>query len=105
MKSALVILALSVNACMPEPTTPDVSPTLTVGQAQCEREGGRWGHGGLQRVEMCFPAFNDVGMSCSASSQCEGFCEAITRQCSASILYGCQSYLDDNGEFAAICID
>ena len=107
MKPVLIIATLFLSACIPEAEaeSPSIDPLWPVEQQDCVREGGQWGRGGLSGQEMCFPQYSDAGEACSASSQCEGYCEAKTRQCSASIAFGCLTYLDDNGAFAAICID
>ena len=105
MKSALIIAALILGSCASTPDAPRVSPFWSLERQQCVREGGRWGRGGLLGLETCFPHYSDGGKACTASSQCEGWCDADTLQCTESFSFGCQTYLDDSGETAAICID
>ncbi len=106
MKPVLLLAALLLGSCAPTPPdAPRVNPFWSQARQDCVREGGRWGKGGLLQLEMCFPHYADAGKACTASSQCEGQCDADTRQCTASFSFGCQSYLDDNGETVSICSD
>ena len=105
MKPTLIITALLLGSCAPTPDSPRVSPFWSLERQECVREGGRWGRGGLWGLETCFPQYSDGGKACTASSQCEGQCDAGTLQCTTSFSFGCQSYLDDNGEVVSICID
>ncbi len=105
MKFALVVAALVLGSCTPAPDAPRVSPFWSQERQACVREGNRWGKGGLLGQEMCFTQYNDGGKACTASSQCEGQCDAVSLQCTAGFSFGCQSYLDDDGAVVSICID
>ena len=100
-------LSLATISCTPE-TAPDgsaINPLWPSERQECVREGGRWGRGGILRLEMCFPSYSDGGKSCAKASDCEGICLADTRQCSDTFFFGCYSYLEDNGEAIEICVD
>lgn len=105
MKLATIGIVLLIGSCSARSEAPIVAPDSPITQQRCEQEGGRWGRGGLSRLERCFPHFSDEGLTCSAGSQCQGYCDAKTRQCSAGIPLGCLTMLGDNGEMVAICID
>ncbi len=106
MKPALIITALLLASCAPTPPgAPRVSPFWSIERQTCVREGGRWGKGGLLGLEMCFPHYSDGGKTCTTSSQCQGQCDAETRQCTESFSFGCQSFLDDTGDTVSICTD
>ncbi len=106
MKSPLLLAALLLGACAPTPAdAPRVNPFWSQERQDCAREGGRWGRGGILGLQMCFPQYTDGGKACTASTDCEGQCDADTLQCTESFSFGCQSYLDENGEIVSICID
>ncbi len=105
MKPALILTALLLGSCAPSPDAPRVNPFWSQERQDCAREGGRWGRGGILGLEMCFPQYADGGKACTTSTDCEGQCNADTLQCTESFSFGCQSYLDENGEIVSICID
>ncbi len=104
MKTPLVIAALVLASCTPA-GGPHINPFWSPERQACVRDGGHWGKGGLLQLEMCFPHYADAGKACTASTQCQGMCDAQTRQCTETFRFGCQSYLNDVGETAAICVD
>jgi hypothetical protein len=106
MKALFIVTFALLGSCAPTaPDAPRINPFWSQERQDCAREGGRWGRGGLLQLEMCFPQYSDGGKACTASSQCEGLCDSGTRQCTESFRFGCQSYLDDNGEVVSICAD
>jgi len=106
MKPLLIFTLILLGACAPTPPdAPRINPFWSQARQTCALEGGRWGRGGMLGLEMCFAQYSDGGKACTASSQCEGQCDAGTLQCTESFSFGCQSYLDDNGAVTSICID
>ena len=107
---ALITGGLLLSACQPEAAgsaTRGVSDVADpVAEASCVAEGGRYGTGGLQGQYMCFRPLPDAGRACSTAGDCEGYCLAETRQCSAEApQFGCIRHLDDTGQQLVICID
>ncbi|GAA6164790.1 hypothetical protein NBRC116590_24940 [Pelagimonas sp. KU-00592-HH] len=107
-RAALVAGAFtSVAACIPEtPSSPRGPTPDKAAQAACLAEGGTYEIAGIAGQYVCIRPTVDAGKSCSAESDCSGFCMAETRTCSAvTPMFGCHPILLDDGSHAEICID
>lgn len=100
----MVLGLLALAGCQPtDPLDPQIDPAQ---KAACEAEGGTYGRGGLLPGYICFRPLPDAGNSCSKASDCAGSCLTQTRSCSAmSPMFGCYSYLDEDGKPIEICVD
>ncbi|WP_207457206.1 hypothetical protein [Azospirillum sp. SYSU D00513] len=86
--------------------------TLTVArpdsEAACREAGGRWAKGGRRGLELCFMPLSDGGKACTARGDCAGEClvtEAGAQCQKSGPIFGCYSYLDDQGRKGTICRD
>ena len=109
--SLLLVLSLLGRCGGAEPVNDNLLggpvPQDSVRQQQdCEKDGGRWGRGGKADFFVCYRTTHDGGQSCSAGTDCDGFCLARSRTCApVTPLFGCQDILTDNGQPGTICID
>lgn len=105
MKRALVLI-LALAACVDDTNDRGGKNLDKAARADCLAQGGRVGFGGLVPDEVCFRPTRDAGKACTRASDCEGLCLADTRSCSAEgPMFGCFSFLDENGQAQDICVD
>ena len=108
MKKLFVLMGLiALAACQGDhqPGDPPASE-LKANRAACEADGGTFQRGGLLAQFYCLRPNPDAGQACTTSDECVGFCMSETRTCQAKgPSFGCQSFLDENGETQEICID
>ena len=110
---ALIAGFALLGSCTPTfngyPVDPDAGQSraeLKAGKAECDARGGDYAPVGLLRMFACITETRDAGQACAKASDCEGVCYADTRQCSeVTPLFGCFSYLNEQGEVEEICID
>ncbi|MCA2010496.1 hypothetical protein LCM17_03285 [Cereibacter sphaeroides] len=105
MKRALAV-ALLLAACTPSDDVPAPDRLDAAARAQCEAAGGMVMTAGLSGHEFCAARNSDAGQSCSRATDCDGYCEAETRQCSTyQSPFGCYAFLNADGERIDICVD
>ena len=120
MKHAVALLAaLSLSACAVQDPPSAAAPAegefgySAKAAASCASQGGTYARRGMMGAYSCAVPFADAGKSCTDSTQCEGQCrvemtepQPISGQCQATTdPFGCHGFFDDNGEYAAICVD
>ncbi|GGD43104.1 hypothetical protein [Sinisalibacter lacisalsi] len=109
MKFLFVAALLALTGCMAEAEAD--GPRVTGGMAPqsdaaCLAAGGRWGPGGLFPEPLCFLPNPDAGKSCARASDCIGTCLAESRTCAPEQpIFGCYSFLDDDGAEVTLCAD
>jgi hypothetical protein len=55
---------------------------------------------------LCFLPNPDAGKSCARASDCTGTCLAESRTCAPEQpIFGCYSFLDDDGAEVTLCAD
>ena len=106
MRRALLV-ALMLAACTPSDDGVPPPERLDAGaRAQCEAAGGMVMEAGLSGNEFCAARNPDAGQSCSRGTECQGYCDAETRQCSTyQSPFGCYAFLNADGERIDICVD
>ncbi|GGL64781.1 hypothetical protein [Wenxinia marina] len=105
MRNFAFIAHVALAGCIEEET--DDRPSLgPAEEAACEARGGRVSIAGLLGGEFCAERTPDAGQACSRASDCSAWCESETRTCATHAdPFGCRSYLTDEGEVEAICVD
>ena len=119
----LLVLSLSVVACMQNPPAPEppvtdpVKPQDLKDQNSCESANGIWRREGLAGIYACVLPAKDAGKACTDSSQCEYRCLAKPSddlrpgqkaggQCQVnSSPFGCRTEIKDGMADATLCID
>lgn len=105
MKPILLALGLlALAGCQPtDPAEPQINPAK---KTACEAEGGTYARGGLYPDYICFRPTPDGGKSCRKATDCYDTCLADTQTCNkVSPMFGCYSYLDEDGKQVEICVD
>lgn len=107
----LAALLLNMDGCWftPQPDTVEqVEERLPYPDSleTCEAAGGHWDYGGLRHQQLCFMPQPDAGQACSKASDCNGVCLADSKTCSPEHpIFGCYSYLREDGSESMICVD
>lgn len=96
--SVVVVLALALAACTPEPG-PDVGIP-----GACLEQGGTMVTG--MAGPTCAKPTPDAGKSCRKAGDCSGFCLGETMTCSTvTPMFGCYEVVTEAGQKAMLCVD
>ncbi len=77
-------------------------------KAACDASGGTLARGGILASILCFTPLPDAGQACRTSADCNGMCLVIDdkRSCQkVAPLFGCYTFVEDNGDVLEICVD
>lgn len=102
MRLALALVLLGLAACGPD----DGDGLTEVGVERCMARSGTVIASTETAGLACEMPSTDAGKACTVASDCSGFCDPDTFTCSAELSRaGCYSFLDDDGEEQAICVE
>ncbi|WP_284125169.1 hypothetical protein [Parerythrobacter aestuarii] len=80
-------------------------------KAECEAKKGTYARRGMLGSYTCAVPYPDAGKACTKPSDCEGQCRVESPQdefgkCQAnSNPFGCYSYINEEDQVVAICVD
>lgn len=108
-KTLLVAVSvLFLTACEEDgPGTPEIGENpVTVREAACVADGGRWGRGGKADLFVCYRTTRDGGQRCTSSNDCQGFCLARSMTCApVTPMFGCNEVLGRDGARSTLCVE
>lgn len=92
-----------------DPAAAEPAPRVIVkspAQITCERRGGRWSATGGGVAAFCQTPTRDGGKTCSASTDCTGYCLEKSRTCAPiTPMLGCHDILNEAGRMLTQCIN
>lgn len=80
-------------------------------KSECEAQKGNYARRGMLGTYTCAVPYSDAGKACTRPSDCEGQCRVDSPQAKAgkcqatSNPFGCYSYINEEAQVVAICVD
>lgn len=107
IRALALLLILLLPACVADDTAPPDRPQMSqADQDACTGRGGIVSIAGMLGGQFCAEPLPDAGQACTRASDCTGLCMSETRTCQTHANpFGCNSFLDENGDIQTICAD